>query len=427
MFVAFLACSAPCRHPERLLPSGACDAPTGSTQSGVLSPDGESGISLRISHIPALLCVVVVAFGVTSAATADNGPVASKQAEAQSIISQIGSLETQVSVAIERWNQANVKLVRIDNDLKRSRFELGVARVNFKRAQVALAKQAVDLYTSSDSNSTIEVLLGASNLDDLLNRIDTVNRVSDQTSAVVGDVKGFRTNVAAQTARLHRAENEQQQVVSQRAAEKRSIDAQLAERNRLLVSVRAEIEHLRAVEAARQAELARQARARLAAQAAAPPVVSTFAAAATGAAPAVTETAPSATPAPQPQPQPEAQAPPSSHGGVVGVAMQYLGTPYVWGGASPGGFDCSGLVMYAYAQVGVSLPHSSYAQYGMGVPVSYDQLQPGDLVFFDGLGHVGIYIGGGQFIHAPHTGDVVKISSMSGWYASSYVGARRIL
>ena len=82
----------------------------------------------------------------------------------------------------------------------------------------------------------------------------------------------------------------------------------------------------------------------------------------------------------------------------------------------------------AYAQVGVSLPHSSYAQYGMGVPVSRDQLAPGDLVFFDGLGHVGIYIGGGQFVHAPHTGDVVKISSLGeGWYTSAYVGARRIL
>ena len=83
--------------------------------------------------------------------------------------------------------------------------------------------------------------------------------------------------------------------------------------------------------------------------------------------------------------------------------------------------------MYVYAQVGVSLPHSSYAQYGMGVPVSYDQLQPGDLVFFDGLGHVGIYIGGGQFIHAPHTGTVVQIASLSGYYQSAYVGARRIL
>ncbi|HEV8249327.1 MAG TPA: C40 family peptidase, partial [Gaiellaceae bacterium] len=119
-------------------------------------------------------------------------------------------------------------------------------------------------------------------------------------------------------------------------------------------------------------------------------------------------------------------APPSSHGGVVGVAMRYLGVPYVWGGASPRGFDCSGLVMYAFAQIGVSLPHSSYAQYGMGAPVSMSQLQPGDLVFFAGASHVGIYIGGGQFIHAPHTGDVVKISSLGdSWYASTYVGARR--
>ena len=103
--------------------------------------------------------------------------------------------------------------------------------------------------------------------------------------------------------------------------------------------------------------------------------------------------------------------------------MQYLGTPYVYGGASPGGFDCSGFVMYVFNQIGVSLPHNAAAQYGYGMPVSRDQLQPGDLVFFNGLGHVGIYIGGGQMIHSPHTGDVVKISSLSGWYASTYVGA----
>jgi cell wall-associated NlpC family hydrolase len=77
--------------------------------------------------------------------------------------------------------------------------------------------------------------------------------------------------------------------------------------------------------------------------------------------------------------------------------------------------------------MGVSLPHSSYAQYGVGVAVSQADLQPGDLVFFDGLGHVGIYIGGGQFIHSPHTGDVVRISSLTGWYASTYVGARRVV
>jgi cell wall-associated NlpC family hydrolase len=83
--------------------------------------------------------------------------------------------------------------------------------------------------------------------------------------------------------------------------------------------------------------------------------------------------------------------------------------------------------MYVFGQVGVSLPHNAAMQYSYGSAVSRENLAPGDLVFFNGLGHVGLYIGGGQFIHAPHTGDVVKISSLSeSWYASTYVGARRL-
>jgi peptidoglycan DL-endopeptidase CwlO len=77
-------------------------------------------------------------------------------------------------------------------------------------------------------------------------------------------------------------------------------------------------------------------------------------------------------------------------------------------------------------QLGVSLPHNALAQYGYGTPVPSNALEPGDLVFFDGLGHVGIYVGNGAFIHAPHTGDVVKISSLTGWYSDNYVGARRV-
>jgi cell wall-associated NlpC family hydrolase len=118
-------------------------------------------------------------------------------------------------------------------------------------------------------------------------------------------------------------------------------------------------------------------------------------------------------------------APSSSTKGqqIANLARTHLGQPYAYGAAGPSAFDCSGFTMYVYAQVGVSLPHSSYAQYGMGVAVSRGDLQPGDLVFFYGLGHVGIYIGGGQYIHAPHTGDVVKISTIG----AGYVGARRIL
>jgi cell wall-associated NlpC family hydrolase len=108
--------------------------------------------------------------------------------------------------------------------------------------------------------------------------------------------------------------------------------------------------------------------------------------------------------------------------------MQYLGIPYRWGGSSPStGFDCSGFTMYVFSRVGVSIPRTVSTQYAVGVAVSRSELQPGDLVFFNSLGHVGIYIGGNQFIHSPHTGDVVKISSITGYYSDRYVGARRIL
>ncbi len=119
------------------------------------------------------------------------------------------------------------------------------------------------------------------------------------------------------------------------------------------------------------------------------------------------------------------------YSGVVSIAMQYLGIPYKWGGASPvTGFDCSGLVQYVYAQVGISLPHYTVSQWNFpgAVPVRKNQLQPGDLVFFNGLDHVGIYIGYGDFIDAPHTGASVEIDSLSErWFASRYDGARRIL
>ena len=116
---------------------------------------------------------------------------------------------------------------------------------------------------------------------------------------------------------------------------------------------------------------------------------------------------------------------------AVAIAERYLGVPYVWAGADPSGFDCSGLTMYVYAQLGISLTHYTGSQIHQGTPIPRWALQPGDLVFFhadrNGVpGHEGMYIGRHQFIHAPHTGDVVKISSLSEpSYAMSYVGAVR--
>jgi cell wall-associated NlpC family hydrolase len=119
----------------------------------------------------------------------------------------------------------------------------------------------------------------------------------------------------------------------------------------------------------------------------------------------------------------------SGQSGVVSLAVQYLGVPYVWAGASPTGFDCSGLVQYVYGQIGVSLPHNTVLQWNdpRAVSVPRNQLQSGDLVFFNGLDHVGIYVGHGYFIDAPHTGAFVRIDSLrDGWYAANYDGAKRI-
>ena len=109
---------------------------------------------------------------------------------------------------------------------------------------------------------------------------------------------------------------------------------------------------------------------------------------------------------------------------AVSIAERYLGVPYVWGGASPSGFDCSGLVMYVYAQLGISLPHYTVSQWNVTQPISVSQAQPGDLIFFNGLSHVGIYLGGGQMVDAPHTGSVVRVESIYGF--GSIDGARRV-
>jgi cell wall-associated NlpC family hydrolase len=109
-------------------------------------------------------------------------------------------------------------------------------------------------------------------------------------------------------------------------------------------------------------------------------------------------------------------------------ARHLLGVPYRWGGTSPRtGFDCSGFVGFVYRHFGVDLPRTTYEQFTRGRRVSRAGLRPGDLVFFDGVGHVGLYVGHGRFIHAPHAGARVEVSSFSdGWYAATFDGARRL-
>jgi peptidoglycan DL-endopeptidase CwlO len=372
-------------------------------------PIGSSG-----PRLAALLLSLAASVLVVGGASADPSEIAGKQAEAQRVLAQIRQLDSDVAHAAEAYNLATLQLDRIKADQRRNSFLLRIARSNFRRANALLEQRLVAIYTTeAATGSTLEVVLGARSLSDLLSRIDTAERVSAQDGEVLGQVRRFRGEMRQRKRALGRANARQTRIVRERAARKAEIGRRLAERRRLLGTIRDQIARLEAAERARQAALQRAAQARLAAE-------RRTAAAAT--------TAQAAAPvAPVSPLEPAAAAPPAArYGGVVGIAMRYLGVPYRWGGASPSGFDCSGFVMYVFAQVGVSLPHSTYALWGMGAAVSRSQLQPGDLVFFNGLGHMGIYIGGNSMIHAPHTGDVVKISSLSGWYSSTYVGARRI-
>ena len=339
------------------------------------------------------------------------------------MLAQIQESDIQLEKAIESYNYANVQLGQIDADLNSNAHHLVVAQKSLKSAQAHIAQRLRALYVNGDQGGAVEILLGAENLDDLLGRLDMVQRVGDQDAKVLADVKAFRKEVTQRRERLKTAREDQAKIVADRANQKQSIESQLAQRQQMLAGIQSEIKQLQAEEARRQAQLQREAEARLAAQ---------QQAAADGTRDGNRSSLPAASPARSitrtidsaPSDSLLPALPPSQYGGVVGIAMQELGKPYVWGAAGPSAFDCSGLVAYVYAQVGVSLPHNAAAQYGYGSPVAYEDLQPGDLVFFSGLGHVGIYIGAGQFIHAPHTGDVVKISSLSSH--GGYVGARRL-
>ncbi|MGH2450040.1 MAG: NlpC/P60 family protein [Candidatus Limnocylindria bacterium] len=355
----------------------------------------------------------------------------SKRAEAQAVLAQIGAIDMELGRAVEAWNGANVRLEEIEGELAQNTRRLGIARSGLQAAQERAAGRLVELYTA-DEPETVEVILGATSLSDLLDRLDTANRIAEEDARIASEVRRFKAEVERRGRELEGARAEQEEVVERRAAQRAEIERQLGERQRLYASIEGEIERLQAAEQARQAQLAAQAEARAAAQRqqtepeqqeATPEPQET--------APDPVESAPSPPPAPAPPPAPSPPSPPPAgpgHPEVVSIALRYLGIPYRWGGSSPStGFDCSGFVMYVYGRIGIALPHHAASQYAYGRPVTRSQLAPGDIVFFNGLGHNGIYVGGGRFVHSPHTGDVVKISSLSSsWYASTYVGARRL-
>ena len=257
--------------------------------------------------------------------------------------------------------------------------------------------------------SFMDVILNTSSFSEFMSRFDLLGKIGAQDKSDIDEVLGYKAEAEKAKEELDRTLQRQQELLETVASEKSSIESQLAARQAVLSRAEGDVANM----------LAQQQAAPAVAGAPAAPGVQPG-----GDPPAGQTQAPAPAPAPEPDPGAGSPPPPST-GGAVSIAMRYLGVPYVWGGASPSGFDCSGLVMYVYAQLGIYLPHSASAQYYSGTPISYSELAPGDLVFFGHpISHVGIYIGGSSMIHAPFEGQVVSITGISG--GGSYAGACRL-
>jgi cell wall-associated NlpC family hydrolase len=340
-----------------------------------------------------LTALLVVALPQASAASS----ISAKRAEARQVENQIMNQEAALEKQIEKYNAVHQHYLQTRHQLQNNRIVLAVAKKNLAHAQKLLAQSLTSAYKSTDED-VVSFLLASHSFSELVDHVQVLQRANDANSNLIAQIAQTKRVIAVRTRQLSTETAQLAKDQQAQLAAKQRVQAGLHSLQARKSQISADIQHLIDQQQARE-------------QAAA-----TAAAAAASGGSSVGSTGGSI------------PVPPSSTlgGQAVAIAEQYLGVPYVWGGASPSGFDCSGLVMYVYGRLGVSLPHNAAAQYSMGTSVPRDALEPGDLVFFDGLGHVGIYVGGGSFIHAPHTGTVVQISSLSGWYSSEYVGAKRI-
>ena len=368
-----------------------------------------------------LLCTLglaaLAAAAATTVARARSTPqIRAAQAHERAVLAEVDQIGNQLQAVEDQAQNAQHRLALVKASLQRNEYRLHVAKGNLKAAQKRLQTRLYSLYVNG-APSTIDVIAGAHSLSQLIDRAESAQVLSNQDAALGQQAVNFEHAVQARERQLKQLKQQREQAVREIDAKQRMVASELAHQKRLLASIHTSISQLQAQEAARERAVRAAAEARLKAEIAARKAAEQAAAAQA----TQSSSAPTLTP-PPPVSVPTGGGSGAGHAAAASIALRYLGVPYVYGGASPSGFDCSGLVMYVYAQLGISLPHYTVAQWNATQPVSSPA--PGDLVFFNGLGHVGIYLGGGRFVNAPHTGSVVRIDSMSGF--GGYDGARRV-
>jgi peptidoglycan DL-endopeptidase CwlO len=362
------------------------------------------------------LAALAAAVAATVARAHSTPQIQAERAHERAVIAEVGAIGNQVQLAQDQAWSAKQRLKVAKQSLRRNEYRLHVAQGNLKTAQKRLMARLYSMYVNG-SPSAIEVLAGAHSLSQVIDRTESAQALSNQDAQLGKQALSFEHTVQARERQLQRLKREREQAVQEKNAKLNQVTSELAQQKRLLASIHTSIANLQEQEAAHERAVRAAAEARLRAEIAAQREAARRAARApTGG------SSPPAQVIPPPPVDIPVGNPGAGHAAAASIALRYLGVPYVWGGASPAGFDCSGLVMYVYAQLGISLPHYTVAQWNATDPISSPA--PGDLVFFNGLGHVGIYIGGGKFVDAPHTGSVVRIDSMSSF--GGYDGARRV-
>lgn len=322
-----------------------------------------------------LLALLSLLVALPSQASAET--LAQKKARARAILQQLTVLDTKMEIVVERYDAANQKLQSVRQQIAENRHNLMVARYNLTVAKANLEARVVSMYKQRPVD-LLDVVLATTSFDDLITQLDLLNRVGESDSTVVSSIDHYKMTIVDTSVALSADEKVAEQLLSERTAEKQKVEQQLAVRQSMYRGVKAQIQQLEAQQQAQADRVAQQAG------------VLTV-----------------------------GGTPPPGITGAAAYAFQFLGCPYLYGAAGPDKFDCSGFTMFVYAHFGVALPHNAAAQQGMCTPVTVDQLQAGDLVFFGNPAyHVGLCIGGGEMIHAPHTGSVVSVSSIAG--ASGY-------